>query len=130
MIVSFSVANFRSFSAEETFSLVAGKHLSTSLTTHVIPIPDTTAQVLKTSVLYGANGAGKSNLFKALRYLKMLVLKPRKKNSGTGREVFRFAASVGWVEERNPPFLLFIIWNGAASHLPTLRLLCSLTPTG
>ncbi len=91
MIVSFSVANFRSFSAEESFSLVAGKRLSGSHQTHVIPIPDATAQVLKTSVLYGANGAGKSNLFKALRYLKMLVLRPRKKNSGTGREVFRFA---------------------------------------
>jgi AAA15 family ATPase/GTPase len=91
MIVSFSVANFRSFSAEETFSLVASKHLSTRLATHVIPIPDATAQVLKTSVLYGANGAGKSNLFKALRYLKILVLKPRKKNSSTGRDVFRFA---------------------------------------
>ena len=90
MIVLFSVANFRSFDAEETFSSVAGKHLSTHQT-HVIPIPDTTAQVLKTSVLYGANGAGKSNLFKALRYLKMLALKPRPKNSGTGREVFRFA---------------------------------------
>jgi hypothetical protein len=91
MIVLFSVANFRSFSAEETFSLVADKHLSTCHQTHVISIPDATAQVLKTSVLYGANGAGKSNLFKALRYLKMLVLKPRQKNSGTGRDVFRFA---------------------------------------
>jgi AAA15 family ATPase/GTPase len=91
MIVLFSVANFRSIYAEETFSLVADKHLSTSHQTHIIPIPDATAQVLKTSVLYGANGAGKSNLFKALRYLSMLVLKPRKKNSGTGREIFRFA---------------------------------------
>jgi AAA15 family ATPase/GTPase len=61
MIVLFSVANFRSFSSEETFSLVASKQLSTTHQTHLIPIPDTTAQVLKTSVLYGANGAGKSN---------------------------------------------------------------------
>ena len=41
--------------------------------------------------LLGANGAGKSNLFKALRYLKSAALKPRKKNSGTGRKPFRFA---------------------------------------
>jgi len=65
--------------------------MSTYHQTHLIPIPFAPAQVLKTSVLYGANGAGKSNLFKALRYLKMLVLKPRNKNSGTGRDVFRFA---------------------------------------
>jgi len=91
MIVLFSVTNFRSINTEETLSLVADKHLSTCHQTHLIPIPNATAQVLKTSVLYGANGAGKSNLFKALRYLKMLVLKPRNKNSGTGRDVFRFA---------------------------------------
>ncbi len=101
MIVLFSVANFRSFSTEESFSLVAGKPLSTSHQTHVIPIPDTTtAQVLKTAVLYGANGAGKSNLFKALDYLRMLVLKPRKKNSGTGREVFRFAENTSQLPSR------------------------------
>jgi AAA15 family ATPase/GTPase len=100
MIVLFSVANFRSFSTEQTFSLVAGKQLSTRHQTHVIPIPDTTAQVLKTSVLYGANGAGKSNLFKALDYLRMLVLKPRKKHSGTGREVFRFAENTSELPSR------------------------------
>jgi len=91
MIVLFSVANFRSFSTEQTLSLVASQQLSTRHQTHVIPIPDSTAQVLKTSVLYGANGAGKSNLFKALEYLKRLVLTPRSKNTGTGRQVFRFA---------------------------------------
>jgi predicted ATPase len=42
-------------------------------------------------VLYGANGAGKSNLLKALRYAEMFVLRARgKKSSGTGREPFRF----------------------------------------
>ncbi|HHC24293.1 MAG TPA: hypothetical protein ENK58_02595 [Desulfobacterales bacterium] len=91
MIVLFSITNFRSFNAEETFSMVADKRLSSNHLTHVISVPDVTSQVLKTSVLYGANGAGKSNLFKALRYLKEIVLNTRKKNSDTGREIFRFA---------------------------------------
>lgn len=90
MIISFSVSNFRSFSSEETISFVASKRLSGKHEGHAIPIPGSDEKVLKTTVLYGANGAGKSNLFKALRYLKIIALSTRKKNAGTGREVFRF----------------------------------------
>jgi AAA15 family ATPase/GTPase len=90
MIISFSVSNFRSFSSEETFSLVASNRLSGSHDSHTLPIPGSREKVLRTAVLYGANGAGKSNLFKALQYLKSVALRPREKNSGTGREVFRF----------------------------------------
>ena len=93
MIVSFSVSNFRSFSSEETFSLVASHRLSGSHDDHAVPIPDSKERVLRTAVLYGANGAGKSNLFKALRYLKSVALEPRKKNSGTGRQPFRFGGT-------------------------------------
>jgi len=93
MIVSFSVSNFKSFSSEETISLVASNRLSGSHDDHVVPIPDSKEKVLRTAVLYGANGAGKSNLFKALRYLESVALRPRKKNSGTGRMPFRFAGA-------------------------------------
>src|ERR1700721_278441 len=90
MIVSFSVSNFRSFSSEETFSLVASNRLSGHHDDHAVPIPDSKERVLRMAVLYGANGAGKSNLFKALRYVEMMVLRPRPRNGGPGREVFRF----------------------------------------
>ena len=90
MIVSFSISNFRSFSSEQTLSLVASNRLSGSHEDHSCSIPGTKEKVLKTAVLYGANGAGKSNLFKALQYLKTIVLKPRKKSSGMEREKFRF----------------------------------------
>jgi len=93
MIVSFSVSNFRSFSTEETFSLVASNRLSGTHDDHAVPIPDSKEKVLRTAVLYGANGAGKSNLFKALRYLKWLALTTRPKESGTGREPFRFGGT-------------------------------------
>ena len=91
MIVSFSISNFRSFSGEETFSLVASNRVSGSHEEHASLIPNSRKKVLATSVLYGANGAGKSNLFKALRFIRAAALQPRKKNSGTGREAFRFA---------------------------------------
>jgi AAA15 family ATPase/GTPase len=92
MIVSFSVSNFRSFSSEQTISLVASNRLGSSHEDHACTIPSAKEKVLKTAVLYGANGAGKSNLFKALRYLKNIALKPRKKNSGMEREKFLFSA--------------------------------------
>jgi len=90
MIVSFSVSNFRSFSSEQTISLVSSNRLGSSHEDHVCSIPGAKEKVLKTAVLYGANGAGKSNFFKALRYLKTIALKPRKKSSGMEREKFRF----------------------------------------
>lgn len=90
MIVSFSVSNFRSFSTEETFSLVASNRLAGSHDEHAVPIPDSAAKILRTAVIYGPNGAGKSNLFKALKYVKSIALEARDKNSSTGRQVFRF----------------------------------------
>lgn len=89
MIASFSVSNFRSFASEETLSMVASNRLSGSHDDHAVPIPDSKERVLRAAVLYGANGAGKSNLFKALGYLKTVALNPRSRNSGTGREAFR-----------------------------------------
>lgn len=88
MIVSFSVENFRSFAAEETLNLVASNKI-TGLETHSVPIPGSSEHLLRTAVLYGANGAGKSNLFKALAYVRNLALNTRDKKSGTGREPFR-----------------------------------------
>ncbi len=91
MLVSFSVTNFRSFDTEETLSLVASGRLSGSHEEHALPIPNSGEKVLRSAVLYGANGAGKSNLFKALRYVKTMALQPRAGTSGTGRQRFRFA---------------------------------------
>jgi AAA15 family ATPase/GTPase len=90
MIVSFSLSNFRSFAGEETFSLVASNRISSGHSDHVLPIPDSNERVLRTAVLYGANGAGKSNLFKALKYVQAVALRPRKRNAGTQREPFKF----------------------------------------
>lgn len=88
MIVSFSISNFRSFIGEETFSLVASRRLSGSHDDHAMPIPNSEEKVLRTAVIYGANGAGKSNLFKALQYVNRIALGPNKKNTGTKREPF------------------------------------------
>ncbi len=90
MLVSFSVSNFLSFSSEETFSLVASDRSAGTHEEHTVPIPDSDRKVLRVAVLYGANGAGKSNLFKALRFLKSIATEARAKSNGTGRKPFRF----------------------------------------
>lgn len=91
MLVSFSVSNFRSFFSEETFSLVASKRLPSTHPNHIIPIPNSDEFVLRTAVIYGANGAGKSNLFRALRYVRNVALKANQKNRGSRRERFEFS---------------------------------------
>lgn len=94
MIVSLSVSNFRSFFSEETFSLVASNRLSGTHDEHTIPIPHTDNNVLRIGVLYGANGAGKSNLFKTIRFIRSIALGRTGKRRGTGREQFRLAGNV------------------------------------
>jgi AAA15 family ATPase/GTPase len=93
MLVSLSVSNFRSFLKEETFSLVASKRLADTHKGHLVPIPNSDEFVLRMAVIYGANGAGKSNLFRALRFVKMVALRANKKSNGSRRERFDFSDS-------------------------------------
>ena len=75
MLLSFSVANFRSFRAEQTLNLLASKRLGdTDKSPHCCEVPSTGEHALRIASLYGANGAGKSNLVRALSLLKGLVL--------------------------------------------------------
>lgn len=91
MILSFSVSNFRSIYSEQTFSLVSSKRVSGFHQNHESAIPKSKETVLKTAVIYGANGAGKSNLFKALRYMQEMVTESKGRSmQGTKRECFRF----------------------------------------
>ena len=94
MLVTFSIANFRSFGPEETFSLVASNRLGDTHTDHMCPIPGSDKRVLRAGVIYGANGSGKSNLFKALDFVQDAVVSPRKKDTGTGRDGFRLVCII------------------------------------
>lgn len=95
MIISFSVSNYRSFAGEQTLNLVASNRYAGHHDEHALAIPDTQeSRVLRLGVLYGANGSGKSNLFRALKYLRESVIKSRTKGQGTGREIFRLATGM------------------------------------
>lgn len=74
MLVEFHVKNFRSLRDEQVLSLVASSDKIMSdthtLATGLVAAP----QLLKSAVIYGANASGKSNLIKALQYMRGAVL--------------------------------------------------------
>jgi energy-coupling factor transporter ATP-binding protein EcfA2 len=87
MLLSFSVSNFRSFRDEQTFSLVASNR-QPDHQEHLIPIPDDENKALPVAAIYGANGAGKSNLVRALEFLVNLVKEGAAPKQSTGRVPF------------------------------------------
>jgi AAA15 family ATPase/GTPase len=74
MLVEFRVKNFRSLRDEQVLSLVASTD-KTLLDTHALSTGLKAApHLLKSAVLYGANASGKSNLIKALQFMRGMVL--------------------------------------------------------
>ncbi len=69
MLVRFSVENYRSFNEKQVFSMAAGKH--TRHKNHLLVVNG--KRLLKGSVLFGANAAGKSNLIKAINFGRNIV---------------------------------------------------------
>ena len=74
MLVEFRVKNFRSLRDEQVLSLTASSD-KTLLDTHAFATGLKAApHLLKSAVVYGANASGKSNLIKALQYMRGVVL--------------------------------------------------------
>jgi uncharacterized protein len=74
MLVEFRVKNFRSLRDEQVLSLVASKD-KTLQDTHTLSTGLKAApSLLCSAVVYGANASGKSNLIKALLYMRGVVL--------------------------------------------------------
>jgi hypothetical protein len=71
MLIRFQIENFLSFREKQSFSLIPGKG---TLKAHHKSEKVKGVSALKTSVLYGANASGKSNLIKAIEFGKNLVL--------------------------------------------------------
>lgn len=91
MIITFAIENFRSFHGEETLSLVASNKLAGDHPNHLVPLAGTGKSVLRSSVLYGANGSGKSNVFRALEALQWIAVESRGKGGFLPLRPFLFA---------------------------------------
>ena len=87
MLLSFSVSNYRSFRDEQTFSMVASSRHADHLE-HLIPVPDDENKILPVAAIYGANGAGKSNLVRALQFFLNLVIEGTAPRQPMGKDPF------------------------------------------
>ncbi len=96
MLIEFSVGNYRSFKEQVTFSMVAANLVSKDKsldTTNVFAI-DRELKLLKSAAIYGANASGKSNLAKALGFMKWFMVNSSKETQSTdeiGVEPFRLS---------------------------------------
>ncbi len=70
MLIELRIGNFRSFDEPQTFSLVA----SSDIRHPDNCIPFGKLQLIKSASLYGANASGKSNLIKAIDFMRRFVL--------------------------------------------------------
>lgn len=73
MLVEFRVENYRSLCKEQVLSLVASRD-KTLADTHVVPTGlKAVPNLLRSAAVYGSNASGKSNLIKALQYMRGVV---------------------------------------------------------
>ncbi|MCG6135264.1 MAG: ATP-binding protein [Nostoc sp. LLA-1] len=96
MLIEFSVGNYRSFKDQVTFSMVAANLVSRdkSLDVNNAFDVDKDLKLLKTAAIYGANASGKSNLAKALSFMKWFMVNSSKETQSTdeiGVEPFRLS---------------------------------------
>lgn len=94
MLVDFRVKNFRSIKKEQTLSMIASLEKEFEAT-HLISLNHNEFSLLKSTVIYGANASGKSNLLKALKTMQGIVLKSAQGQRGDSFpiEIFLFDRS-------------------------------------
>jgi uncharacterized protein len=96
MLIEFSVGNYRSFKEKVTFSMVAANLVSQdkNLDTSNVFAVDKELSLVKSAAIYGANASGKSNLAKALNFMKWFMVNSSKETQSTeaiGVEKFRLS---------------------------------------
>lgn len=74
MLIEFRVSNFRSFKGENRLSLLASSDNDLESTNVVATKNASVPRVLRAAGIYGANASGKSNLVKALGYMRAVVV--------------------------------------------------------
>lgn len=82
MLVEFSVGNWRSIKDAQALSLVMAKGSELSEENGFAPSAPATSPLLRSAAIYGPNAAGKSNLLRALRAMKRIVMESAKWQHG------------------------------------------------
>ena len=114
MLIEFSVGNYRSFKDQVTFSMVAANLVSKDKNLDIDNVfaIDQELKLLKSAAIYGANASGKSNLAKALSFMKWFMVNSSKETQSTdeiGVEPFRLSTET---EEKPSCFELVFLMGG------------------
>ena len=83
MLIEFSVKNFRSFRELQTLSMAAGRGRELSATNSFDSRTPGIPRLLRSTAIYGANAAGKTNLIKALQFVQQLVINSASASPGS-----------------------------------------------
>ncbi|MBD2607776.1 ATP-binding protein [Scytonema hofmannii FACHB-248] len=114
MLIEFSVGNYRSFKEQVTFSMVAANLVAQDKKldeNNVFEIDDD-LKLLKSAAIYGANASGKSNLAKALNFMKWFMVNSSKETQSTekiGVERFQLSSET---EAKPSLFEIVFLMNG------------------
>ncbi|WP_206997031.1 AAA family ATPase [Trinickia mobilis] len=114
MLVQFTTENFLCFKDEATISMVAAKRRSKDKALDAAATFDASDELklLKCAALYGANGSGKSSLFKAIHFMKKFVLDSSKESQADEKikvTPFRLSAEIQNAPSR---FEIIFVWKG------------------
>jgi len=112
MLIQFKTGNFLSFKDIVTFSMVGytpiKEHENIDSNSNIFFDPSEKIKLLKSSVLYGANGSGKSNLLAAIKFFKKFILTSSSDNqSNEDINIIRFLLST---ETDNKPSFFEMIF--------------------
>ncbi|MBD2490759.1 ATP/GTP-binding protein [Aulosira sp. FACHB-615] len=110
MLIEFSVGNYRSFKDKVTFSMVAANIVAKDkqLDDNNVFAVDDELKLLKSAAIYGANASGKSNLAKAMNFMKWFMINSSKETQSTEKirvEPFRLST-----ETETQPSLFEIVF--------------------
>lgn len=113
MLLEFSIGNFLSFKEIVTLSMVAGKSVkeleNEPNQSNVFYSPESNHKILKSAVIYGANNSGKSNVIKAMGFVRTFILESsNEKNATDDISVIPFLLNTA--TEKNPSFFEIIFY--------------------
>ena len=94
MLIEFNVTNYRSIRETQTLSMVSSKHYKEFEDTNCFdPKLRSFPQLLRAGAIYGPNAAGKSNLLRAIHFMRGFILRSHSHQEGQPIDVEPFAFS-------------------------------------
>lgn len=107
MLIQFTFRNFRSFPNETTLSMVAEKLKSQdkALDENNVFAIDEKLSLLTSAAIYGPNASGKSNVIKALEFMRAQVLRV---SEGTNPKLEKFALDTASLEAPSQFEIVFV----------------------